>query len=335
MLGSRRRYGIEGRDEAFQVGRLIAARGSPGAPICGARTRTGTLLPATPHSRGQGALPGPRRAARSAPSPRGAAQSFLVGQDQRGGLGEGRGAQGSKPAGLGLEEKPLAAWTNNRSGTGRGRPEGRHDGQGFGCGGLAACRGRLAPLALEAHADRPEVGPGMASSCNGSLAGTDRQGRDTSARHCRGVPHRPRSGRSVNQRINTACDPPCISSDLTAAEERVFDEHPVDLFHQRQRVRGDANRRVVERRPAEPYQLALLTDTELRVVPLDHRAFLLRAHRFSPSDKKSFSTANLPILACSSFTSASVGPFCLPPENTSAMPSMACRFHVLTWFGCN
>jgi hypothetical protein len=33
------------------------------------------------------------------------------------------------------------------------------------------------------------------------------------------------------------------------------------------------------------------------VVPFDHRAFLSWAHRFSPSDKKSFSTASLPILA--------------------------------------
>ena len=54
MLGSRRRYGIEGRDEAFQVGRLIAARGSPGAPICGARTRTGTLCQQLPIREGKG-----------------------------------------------------------------------------------------------------------------------------------------------------------------------------------------------------------------------------------------------------------------------------------------
>ena len=39
-----------------------------------------------------------------------------------------------------------------------------------------------------------------------------------------------------------------ISCDLAATEERIFGEHAVDLFHQRQRVRIDADRRVVEGR---------------------------------------------------------------------------------------
>lgn len=80
--------------------------------------------------------------------------------------------------------------------------------------------------------------------------------------------------------------PTQIGCDLAAAEERIFGEHPIDLFHHRQRVCVDPEGRVIERRPAEPHQLALLADTELRVVPLDHRAFLLGPHRFSPSDKK-------------------------------------------------
>lgn len=116
--------------------------------------------------------------------------------------------------------------------------------------------------------------------------------------------------------------PTQIGCDLAAAEERIFGEHPIDLFHHRQRACVDPDGRVIEHRPAEPHQLALLADTEVRMVPINHRAFLLGAHRFSPSDKKSFSTASLPILACSSLTSASVGPSDLPPrENTSAIPS--------------
>jgi hypothetical protein len=39
-----------------------------------------------------------------------------------------------------------------------------------------------------------------------------------------------------------------------------------DPFHHHQRVRVDADRRVAERVPAQPHQLALLTDPELRVV---------------------------------------------------------------------
>ena len=75
--------------------------------------------------------------------------------------------------------------------------------------------------------------------------------------------------------------PAHIGCDLPAAEERILGEHPVNLFHHRQRIRADPDRRVVERGSAEPHQLALLADTEQRVVPFDRRAFLLGAHRFS------------------------------------------------------
>ena len=60
--------------------------------------------------------------------------------------------------------------------------------------------------------------------------------------------------------------PAQISGDLTATEERVFGEPPVDLFHQRQYVRFDANRRVVESRPAKTYQLALLANAQLGMI---------------------------------------------------------------------
>ncbi len=111
--------------------------------------------------------------------------------------------------------------------------------------------------------------------------------------------------------------------DLAAAEERVFREHSVDRLHRRQRVGTDPSRRVIERGAAEFYQLTLSADAQLGMIALDHRPFLCRAHFLSPSDKKSFSTTNLPIFACRSLTSAPDGPLCLPPENTSAMPSTA------------
>ena len=43
-------------------------------------------------------------------------------------------------------------------------------------------------------------------------------------------------------------------------------------------------------------------DAEISVIPLDSRTLLCRAHLLSPSNKKSFSTASFPILACSSLT---------------------------------
>ena len=71
---------------------------------------------------------------------------------------------------------------------------------------------------------------------------------------------------------------------------------------------------LVECRPAEPQQLALLRDAWIRRGAADHCAFLLEAHFLSPLDKRSFSTTNLPILACNSLTPTSEGPLCLPPE---------------------
>ena len=49
-----------------------------------------------------------------------------------------------------------------------------------------------------------------------------------------------------------------IGRDPGRSEERVSGKHPVDLFHHRQRVRIDTDRRVVEGRPAQPHKPALL-----------------------------------------------------------------------------
>lgn len=51
-----------------------------------------------------------------------------------------------------------------------------------------------------------------------------------------------------------------IGCDLAQPEERVLGEDAVDLFHHRQSVRVDPDRRVVKRQPAEPDQLALPAD---------------------------------------------------------------------------
>ena len=59
---------------------------------------------------------------------------------------------------------------------------------------------------------------------------------------------------------------PQVSRDLTAAGEWIFGEHRVDLFHHRQRVRVDPDQRVVERRPQQLHQFALLTDAQIKRV---------------------------------------------------------------------
>ena len=115
--------------------------------------------------------------------------------------------------------------------------------------------------------------------------------------------------------------------DPTRSEDRILRKDPVDLFHRlhsRQRVGGEADRRGIDRGPDRPHRLALPADTRVGTIRCDRRACLVGAHRFGPSDKKSVSTAGLPILAWNSSTSASAGPSGLPPwENTSAIPSTA------------
>ena len=76
------------------------------------------------------------------------------------------------------------------------------------------------------------------------------------------------------------------------------------------------------------------------VPPLINTAYRLpgsgRAHRFSPCDKKSFSTASWPILVWSSLISPSLfSAFLTLSEKTPAMLSIAWRFHVLTCVGRN
>lgn len=88
-----------------------------------------------------------------------------------------------------------------------------------------------------------------------------------------------------------------VGRDLAAAEERMLREHAVDLVHQFQRLSIHTNRHVMQRRPADLEQLALLCQAQVGVIPVDYRFVFTRAHRFSPCDKKSFSTASLPIFA--------------------------------------
>jgi len=88
-----------------------------------------------------------------------------------------------------------------------------------------------------------------------------------------------------------------ISCDLAAAKERVFREDPINLVHQFQCLSFHTDRRIVKRRPANLKQLALLGQAQVCAVSVDQRLAFGRAYRFSPCDKKSFSTVSFPILA--------------------------------------
>ncbi len=66
---------------------------------------------------------------------------------------------------------------------------------------------------------------------------------------------------------------------------------------------------------------------------VDHFFALGSPMRPSAPDKKSFSIANCPILACSSLMSGPVSAF-LSLENTSSAPSNSCFFHSVIWLGC-
>jgi len=71
------------------------------------------------------------------------------------------------------------------------------------------------------------------------------------------------------------------------------------------------------------------------VVAVDHRFALNKPALPSAPDKKSFSSVNSPIFACSIFTSTAVAASLaaeLDP-NTSAAPSSRCAFHAVIWFG--
>src|SRR5271166_4959974 len=92
---------------------------------------------------------------------------------------------------------------------------------------------------------------------------------------------------------------------------------------------------------ADRHQLALPHDGQLGRHGLDHLSPPRRAHRPEAFAKKSRSTSNRPISACSFSTSAAVDfAVCSAsdrPENTAVRPSTACLFHSLTivwWMEC-
>src|SRR4051812_5310143 len=72
------------------------------------------------------------------------------------------------------------------------------------------------------------------------------------------------------------------------------------------------------------------------MAPIDHRLALSRPALLSAPDKKSFSSVNSPILACSVLTSMAGGGAdaeVVEPNRTEADPT-TCAFQAVIWFGC-
>ena len=111
----------------------------------------------------------------------------------------------------------------------------------------------------------------------------------------------------------------------------------VDAPHQRQLGRVRSPPAVVQRRAAQPQQPALQAQAGLRVAALDQIPARGPAQRPHALFKKSRSATSCPIFSCSLRISASRSSRAdfRPRSNSSTSPSLALRFHWLTWFGCS
>src|SRR5208283_6164 len=93
-------------------------------------------------------------------------------------------------------------------------------------------------------------------------------------------------------------------------------------------------RQVVDAAAADAQNLGLLCDRQI-VLTVDHRFALSNPALLSAPSKKSFSSVNSPIFACSDFTSMAGCAAPLPPPGpkTSAAPPSSCAFHDVIWWG--
>src|SRR6478609_9208866 len=103
----------------------------------------------------------------------------------------------------------------------------------------------------------------------------------------------------------------------------------IDATHQRQLAVGNRLGLVIHRPPADAQQLGLALDRQL-MSALDHRFALSKPALLSAPCKKSFSSVNCPILACSSFRSTGGVSGAAAPPKTPAARSINWRRHSVT-----
>src|SRR5450631_4118774 len=122
---------------------------------------------------------------------------------------------------------------------------------------------------------------------------------------------------------------------MRPTRKRIIEMQLVYPAHQRQIAGRDRPGQVIHAAPADPENLRLSGHRQV-IVPVDHRFALGKSPAFpSAPDKKSRSSVNSPILACSVFTSiagALESGFVSAPK-TPAAPSRSCDLQVVIWFG--
>src|ERR1039457_6422125 len=96
---------------------------------------------------------------------------------------------------------------------------------------------------------------------------------------------------------------------------------PVETPHDREIGVRHRARQIIDAAAADPQNLRLLRDRQI-VLAVDHRFALSNPALVSAPSKKSFSSVNSPILACSDFTSmaGAAGGRVPAPENPDARP---------------
>src|SRR3954454_5212905 len=90
---------------------------------------------------------------------------------------------------------------------------------------------------------------------------------------------------------------------------------------------------IVDTATANAQNLRLLGDRQI-VLTVNHRFALSNPALLSAPSKKSFSSVNCPILACSAFRSTGAASGATAPPNTPAARSINCLRHSVTWLGC-
>src|SRR5246127_2986925 len=111
--------------------------------------------------------------------------------------------------------------------------------------------------------------------------------------------------------------------------ERKFQVQPIETLHDREIGCRDRARQVVHAAAADLQNLRLLGDRQV-VLTVDHRFALSNPALVSAPSKKSFSSVNSPILACSDFTSTAGVASAVPPgPKTPEAPPSSWAFHAV------
>src|SRR5208283_815564 len=123
-----------------------------------------------------------------------------------------------------------------------------------------------------------------------------------------------------------------LTAQPACTHEGMLQVQLVNPAHECQIRIADWPRQVIHRSTAHAQQFGLARDGQI-VATVDHGFALSNPALVSARSKKSFSSANCPILACSG--ARSTGSVWEPPPKISAAPSSRCRFHSAIWLGCN